>query len=297
MPRSRKGGTLASYFYGVGSEVEQTPVPRNQTAKGGATGRSGFLKRGYHDERGDWIELPEEHHAPSKKGSKRKRKTNSKVRPAQHDGSGPKSEASIRHEHKVDKAMQIKHMRDHFKETDNLLEKNSSWPLHSTHTQINMYIMKCKELVKETRTHTGAGAHRLNTEAVHSKHIDVSNWPLKAWFNDIQGYAESTGIKNHLTLPSPLVAAGSSRPYVNVVLSWMFAAKRQLMADLAEYIKDAPTKTADMSKFLEHNEKGVNARKAFKQDKAFLGPKHRQNPYSLADEDLLRKQREDFHML
>jgi hypothetical protein len=191
--------------------------------------------------------------------------------------------------------MQIKKMKEHFVETDRLLERNEDWPMHYIHSQISFHITECKEKIKETRTHTGTGAHRLNTEAVHAKHIDIDHWAIKSWFNDIQQYAQSTGIKNHFTLPSPLVASGGHRPYVNVALSWLFAAKRQLMSNLAAYIRAAPTKTADMSKFLEHNEKGVKARQAFKADKDFLGPKHRANSYKLDDEDLLKTQREDLH--
>ena len=223
------------------------------------------------------------------------RKRRSKAAPAQPAVERPKSEAQIRHEHKVDKANQIKHMKEHFQETDRLMEKNDSWPMHYIHSQISFHINQCKDKIKETRTHTGPGAHKLNAEAVHAKHIDAEGWTYKAWFSDIQGYAESTGIKNHLTLPRPLAAPGSSKLYVNVVLSWLFAAKRQLMANLAEYIKDAPTKTADMAKFLDHNTKGVNARKAYRTDKDFLGVKHHAHPYTLADEALLQQQRDAFH--
>jgi hypothetical protein len=296
MPRNKQGGALASYFYNaMGEGVRSQPEPGNAAAPVTRT-KSSFLpttpaRLAAYDEYGNWIGPGPE---PKKGKRRRSKKTTRPSKPhASHipTEDKPKSEGVIRHEHKIDLQNKVASMKKHFSETDRLLERNDKWPMHYTHSRVTFYIGQCKDVIKKARSHTGPGSHKANAEAVHSKHLhETDGWSFKAIHSDIHQYSESVGIKNHLTLDKPLTEPGDTGMYVNVVLAWLFAAKRQLMTTLAKFIDEQSSKSADMIQFLEENNKGVNARRAYRTDKTFLGAKHHARPYDLHDKALLAKQ-------
>lgn len=296
MPRNhRKGGSLASYFYEAAGGDGLGPLPG--PAKTAKAFKSSILPdnasnlQGYFN--GVWMGP-----GPEPKHHVQHRRRRPPSRPPKAGGAHPaaaedkpKSEGMVRHEHKVDLHNKVASMKKHFSETDTILERNSKWPMHYTHSRIIFYIGQCKDVIKAARSHKGAGSRKANSEAVHSKHLhETDGWSFGAIHSDIHQYSESVDIKNHLSLEKPLTAPGESGMYVNVVLAWLFAAKRQLMTTLAKYISDQYVKTADMVKFLEENEKGVNARRAYRTDKNFLGAKHHAHPYDLHDKEVLARQ-------
>jgi hypothetical protein len=77
--------------------------------------------------------------------------------------------------------------------------------------------------------------------------------------------------------------------YVNVVLAWLFAAKKQLMSNLTVYLDQSYNKTPAVVKFLEHEHKGREALAAYHTEKHGLPPRKRK-PYELEDQTLLDEQ-------
>lgn len=289
MPRNRRGGSLASYFYdaagdgvGLGEKYASNMVnePANITP--------GFLQEWRN---GKWMGPgPEPSSGPPKPGKSR-RTRRKKSNPA--GAAQVMSENMKRHARKQDKKAKLASMKKHFKQTEILLDKNTQWPMHYTHSRIDFYINQCKEEIQKAKSHTGAGSHKLNSEAVHKKLLhETDGWSFKAIFTDISQLCANEGVKNHLALQKPMTAEGETGMYVNVVLAWLFAAKRQAMTALAKFIQDQPSKTPDMIQFLEENKKGIAARADYRADKEFLGPRHHAHPYDLHDRTILARQHE-----
>jgi hypothetical protein len=184
-------------------------------------------------------------------------------------------------------------MQKHFKATENLLEEHTAWPLHNIYKKIQDCISSCKKAIHDARTHTGAGRHKLNIEAVHATRIDTTGWGFKAIHDAITGYAYQAN-KNHLTLERPHHHTDGTHMYVNVVLAWLFAAKSQLMSNLAVYMEQSYVKTPTIAKFLEHEHQGREARAAFHGYKSQL-PRREHSKYNLADKTLLTEQYTAMH--
>lgn len=262
MPRSRKGGTLASYFYEDITGLQQTSGPKTKTAT--------FLPE---------QKAPKVGITPAKKKGRRRAKS----APAE-PGPDSMSKKGIRNQ----MAEHLKTMKDHFHETESIYENHSAWPLSPIYQKIQACILKCKEEIRDTRSHTGVGRHKLNVEAVHAKRIDTSGWGFKAIHDAITEYAHQAKT-NHLTLEKPHHHADGTHMYVNVVLAWLFAAKRQLMSNLSVYLEQVYNKTPATAKFLEHEHKAREALAAFHRDKQMLPGKKRKS-YDLHDKTLLDEQ-------
>ena len=295
MPRNKQGGSLASYFYDAAGDGSGAPPRSVQSVSTNARAAPAtmattpaFLDKWVN---GVWTgKGPAPASGPPKAGKKRRTRSK-KTKPI--GAAREMSEGMKRHQAKVDKESKVKSMKTHFAETERLLERNEKWPMHYTHSRITFYINLCKDEIKKARSHIGPGSHKLNLEAVHKKHLhETDGWSFKQIYTDISQYTASEHIKNHLTLEKPMIADGESGFYVNVALAWLFAAKRQLMTTLAKFIQDQPRgeRSADMNKFLEENEKGVNSRRAYRQDKELLGQKHHAHPYDLHDKAVLARQ-------
>jgi hypothetical protein len=261
MPRSRKGGTLASYFYEDITGLQQTSGPKTKTA----------------------TFLPEQK-AP-KLGNKNRGRRKGKSAPAASEpGPDRMSKKGIRNQ----MAEHLKAMKDHFHETETIYESHPAWPLTPIYQKIQACILKCKEEIRGTRSHTGVGRHKLNVEAVHAKRIDTSGWGFKAIHDAITEYVHQAK-PNHLTLEKPHHHADGTHMYVNVVLAWLFAAKRQLMSNLSVYLEQVFNKTPATAKFLEHEHKAREALAAFHRDKREL-PGRKRKSYDLHDKTLLDEQ-------
>ena len=187
----------------------------------------------------------------------------------------------------------LTNMQHHFKETEILYEQHTGWPLYKIYQKIQECISICKKDIRDARTHTGAGRHQLNIEAVHATRIDTTGWGFKAIFDAINGFAYKAK-HTYLTLEKPHHHTDGTHMYVNVVLAWLFAAKSQLMSNLAVYIEQTYVKTPAMDKFLDHEHKGREARSAYHQYKAQI-PRREHSKYTLADKALLTEQYEKMH--
>lgn len=235
-------------------------------------------KLGEYDANGNWIGPGPE----PKKGRRRHRKS-----------SGPK-EAT--HSHKGGARKEIlahmKHnleiMKENYKDTENIFKAHSAWPLYPIYEKIENCIKKCKEAIHEARSYTGPQKHKHNVEAVHAKRIDTSGWGFKAIHDAITKYVYQAE-RNHLKLERPHHHADGTHMYVNVVLAWLFAAKRQMMTNLTVYIAQAFNPTPAMGKFLEHEHKGREAFAAYHKYKREL-PVRKHKPYHLEDQALLAEQ-------
>lgn len=285
----RKGGSLASYFYEAAGGDGLGPLPG--PAKTAKAFKSSILPdnasnlQGYFN--GVWMGPGPEpkHHVQHR----RRRSTSRppKAHPPRAEGdqsSGKETKKKILAHMKNSLTI----MREHFKETEKMYEAHSAWPLNPIYLKIQDCIEKCKQEIRDARTHTGPGRHKLNVEAVHAKRIDTSGWGFKAIHDAITGYMYQAKT-NHLRLESPHHHKDGTHMYVNVVLAWLFAAKRQVMSNLAVYIEQAFNKTPAMLRFIEHEHKGREAFAAYHRYKKEL-PKRKHKSYHLEDQDLLTEQ-------
>ncbi len=179
-------------------------------------------------------------------------------------------------------------MKKHYKETEEISERHTRWPLQAAHVLIEAYISDCKDAIKKARIHTGQGKHRKNVEAVHATRIDTSNWDFAKIYEPIAHF-QHLAHPNHLKLPMPHHHKDGTHLFVNAVLAWLFAAKSQLMANLAAYIEDLTVKTDDMEKYLHHSKQGREALAAFHAFKHKLPPK-KSKGYTLQDSTILDEQ-------
>lgn len=282
MPRNKQGGALASYFYNaMGEGVRSQPEPGNAAAPVART-KSSFLpttpaRLAAYDDHGNWI-------GPGPEPKKGRRRRPKKSGPKQH----PPSNHGARKEIVAHMQKNLSIMKEHFKETEKIYEEHSAWPLTPIYHKIQECINKCKQEIRDTRTHTGQGRHKHNIEAVHAKRIDTTGWGFKAIYDAITGYVYQAK-KNHLTLEKPHHHADGTHMYVNVVLAWLFAAKSQIMSNLTVFIDQAYNKTPAMLKFLEHEHTGREARAAYHKYKNEL-PRKKHGSYTLQDQTLLQEQ-------
>ena len=291
MPRRCKEGALASYFYDAGtgdSKPSQPPRVKAPAAKpattflprikqGGARKGRGFL--GPHNGEDEAYEAQAHHHAA----------------PEHHKAHAPKHEPvrSKRKEtvHLMKTELEI--MKKNYKDTELIFEAHKAWPLSDPYDVIEAYILECKGVIHDARTHTGAGRHKLNVEAVHAARIDTSNWDF-ASIHDPIVQSKHQAPHNHLKLAKPHHHADGTHLYVHVVLAWLFAAKSQLMSNLAAYIRDQGHMTPKMEEFLGHDHKGREALDAYHKYKHEL-PLRKRKQYELADQTLLDEQYRALH--
>lgn len=294
MPRNKQGGSLASYFYDAAGDGSGAPPRSVQSVSTNARAAPvsmattpGFLQAGWKN--GVWTGPGAEPPGGPPKAGKRRRTRSKKTKPT--GAAQEMSDGMKRHQAKVDAQNKVTAMKKHFRDTELLLEQHASWPHHAVHEMISDYINHCKKEIASTRTATGVGSHKINIEAVHSHKINVGSWKFNDIYAKIKAMAEKLGIHNHLQLSEPLHRnEGDGHMYVNVVMAWLFAAKRQLMSNLAKFIVTQEKKTAEMEKFLEHNRLGIEARTRYKADKHYLGLRTHAHPYHLQDRDLLSEQ-------
>lgn len=279
MPRNKQGGSLASYFYdaagdGLGPLPAKMP---NTKSSGNGLNPQTFL-------------------GPDLQKRGRSRSRSSSRPPKQHKAkaaAGPAAPTVTRKQKMAHMQASLATMQKHFKETEILYAQHTAWPLYKIYQKIEECISICKKDIHDARTHTGAGRHQLNIEAVHATRIDTTGWGFKAIFDGINGFAYKAK-HNHLTLEKPHHHTDGTHMYVNVVLAWLFAAKSQLMSNLAVYIEQTYEKTPAMAKFLEHEHQGREARAAYHQYKTQL-PRREHSKYTLADKTLLTEQYNEMH--
>ena len=104
-------------------------------------------------------------------------------------------------------------------------------------------------------------------------------------------------MENHLTLERPYSRHGDFILYVNVVMAWLFAAKRQLMNVVEHVVKqhlDDPTWN-EAQMFIQMTNHGRDARSAFEKHKHALGVKQHSGDYHLKDADDLKTQHEKLY--
>lgn len=280
MPRRCKEGALASYFYDAGNGDSLPPLPARpaktatflpQTKQGVMGNDKAFL-------------------GPEVGKRKRSRSRPVSKPPKEHKAHHTPAGESGLHRKEIVAHMKthLAIMKDNYKETENIYEAHPAWPLSLIYNKVQECIDKCKMAIHEARTHTGTGRHKHNVEAVHSKRIDTSGWGLKAVHDAITGYVYQSP-HNHLTLDKPHHHTDGTHMFVNVVLAWLFAAKRQLMSNLTMFIEQAYNKTPAMSKFLEHEQRGREALAAYHSEKHKLH-KRKHKSYNLEDQTLLDEQ-------
>lgn len=78
--------------------------------------------------------------------------------------------------------------------------------------------------------------------------------------------------------------------YVNVVLAWLFAAKRQLMNILEVMLEQIQNKDEMVKEYIAESKKGKEARAKCMQHKHTLGLRHHANPYNIQDAADLKHQ-------
>lgn len=179
-------------------------------------------------------------------------------------------------------------MKEHYKESELIFEANKNWPLSEPYTTIEAYISECKGVIHDARTHEGVGKHKKNLEAVHSARIDTTGWDFDGIHDSIVNFPHQA-YPNHLKLAKPHHHKDGTHLFVNVVLSWLFAAKSQLMSNIAVYVNDQGRKTDSMVKFLHHSHKGKEALNSFHHYKKMLPPR-KPKGYILPDRTILDEQ-------
>jgi hypothetical protein len=184
-------------------------------------------------------------------------------------------------------------MNTHFKETNRILDEHTSWPRYATFERIEEYIQKVKTDYV-TPVWEESGNHKSKVEKIHKTQIDAATWDFKSIHKRISTFAEENDVTNRLTLSEP-VGNESHKPYANVVLAWLFAAKKQLMYTLTIYLKKHKEGDKQAMKFIENSEAGAAARTKFKEWKAKLSHRAPREPF-FADHAQLEDQYRDLHV-
>mmetsp|Transcript_46764 Transcript_46764/g.97869 ORF Transcript_46764/g.97869 Transcript_46764/m.97869 type:complete len:263 (-) Transcript_46764:176-964(-) len=186
---------------------------------------------------------------------------------------------------------QIRHykelMQQHFGNTSVSISDHQNWPLYGTFHKIEDYIQKVKtDYLNPIWEHQVN--HKTKVEQIHSKHVDTSGWDFASIYKRVSSFAEENGQMNRLTLEKPW-APDSGRPYANVVLAWLFAAKKQLMWTLTVYMKKNKAGDSEAAQFVKDSEAGAAARAQFKLFKAKLHQRAPREP-AFADHAALERQ-------
>jgi hypothetical protein len=126
--------------------------------------------------------------------------------------------------------------------------------------------------------------------------MDVTGWNFKAIDGELSAWSSQVGVVNHVLMDRPYFTHGKgNHVYVNVVIAWLFAAKRQLMSILEADLKKKAS-TPSIQEFIEESDKGREARKHYKAHKEALGHKHHTSgKYNLQDEADLKHQHDVFY--
>lgn len=184
-------------------------------------------------------------------------------------------------------------MKKHFKETHNIWDEHTTWPQHATLERIGDYIQKVKvDYIKPIWEQEGLN-HKGKLEAIHSAKVDTTDYDFESIYKRVASFAEENGLQNRLVLKKPWAHEGK-KPYVNVVLAWLFAAKKQLMYTMTAYLKQTKPEDPMASKFVRESEAGSAARAAFKQHKAELKQRAPRNP-PFKDHALMEEQYQALH--
>lgn len=316
MPRRRNHGDgshsgLASYFYDAqGDGLAPLPQSRGSIKQAQAKGeKASFLSE--YDSEGKWIGpgpepprgLPRRRHRSQSRGAGERSRSVSVPRPhvkkARPEGDIPEemNEYEIRHMHKEGMQKRAAEMKKHFHDSDTIYAEHNSWILHATYLKINEHIQQCKTDIAEVRNaHKGPGKHKEVLEAVHSQHIDITEWHLRGIHTSLANESSSHGVVNRLLLDHPYVSEGTYNVvYLNVALAWLFAAKRQLMTIVEADVKKIANKTQKMQDFINACDAGREARNHYLKHKHALGVKKHKDPYHLADEHDLKHQHDVFY--
>jgi hypothetical protein len=198
----------------------------------------------------------------------------------------------MRHEHKEAMKKSAAAMTGYFKNAHALYTRHD-WPLRHTYDTIDAHIQECKDVIAKVRgEHVGPGKHKTQVEAVHAALINAVDFEFKTIHDKLATQSEKAGIKNHLVLDRPYHAHADFILYVNVVIAWLFAAKRQLMAVVEELAKQNMHAQGweEAATFVQMSEHGRTARQAFEMHKHALHHEPREGKYDLQDVSDLKKQ-------
>lgn len=265
MPRRTAKKTLASFFY-------DTSAPKS-------TGVMPKLKEYERNAEGVWIwKGPGEPTKPIPTTKKRKM-------------SAKKQEW---HETKQEIENLAKEMNKQFQDCEKILRDHPSWPLHDTVMQINGMIQKCKETLKDARIDAKGKSHKERIEAVHQTTIDISEWDIASIHGNIDEECKKTHFTNRLTL-RPYNSSQSRPPYVNVVIQWLFTAKRLAMRAIERYIDTLSSKTDKMKQFNGRGMKGRQLRNQLQAMKKSIEKKHHKGEIKLADRSDAEHQYKEIH--
>lgn len=195
------------------------------------------------------------------------------------------------------KLAQIAHYKDlmkkHFALTHEILDEHASWPRYATFERIEDYIQKVKEEYIQPIWAREGVKHKDKLEAIHSAKVDTTNYDFESIYKRVSTFAVENGMQNRLTLKKPWAQEGK-KPYVNVVLAWLFAAKKQLMYTLTVYLKANKATDPDVARFIHESEAGAAARTEFKNIKATLKQRAPREP-PFKDHALMEEQYKALH--
>ena len=184
-------------------------------------------------------------------------------------------------------------MKKHFKETHNIWDAHPSWPHHATLQLIGDYIQRVKVDYIKPIWEKKELNHKGKLEEIHSTKVDTIEYEFAKIHDQVASFAEENGLQNRLVPKKPW-AHGGNEPYVNVVLAWLFAAKKQLMYTMTAYLKQAKPDDPMAHKFVFESEAGSAARTGFKKHKALLKPRAPRNP-PFKDHALMEEQYQALH--
>lgn len=303
MPRKRNGrnyGGLASYFYDAqGDGLAPLPQSRGSTSKQvqAKSGEASFL--------GEWVKGVWTGPGPAPESGPPKRRHRSRsVPPGKRARPGTaereKTESQIRHEHKEEMKKNADIMSKNFRNAHAVYMRNEAWPLHKTAGIIEKNIAECKAEIKKVRDspdYKGSGHHKAIVEAVHATHINAVDFEFHEIYERINTECKRAKMENHLTLERPYHRHADIILYVNVVMAWLFAAKRQLMNVVEHVVQlhlDDPTWN-EAQMFIQMTNHGRAARSAFEKHKHALGVKKHSGDYHLMDAQDLKTQHEKLY--
>jgi hypothetical protein len=157
--------------------------------------------------------------------------------------------------------------------------------------EIEKMIRLCKANIKDARQEESTQSKKI--EAAHSSTIDIADWNIKQIYDSIVEKCNEQQAANHLHTAHPYNSNPKKEPYVNVVLQWLFAAKRQAMR-LVE-LSVVSQKNLDQKSFHDHSEKGKNLRDKLHKMNESKPQKEHKAKLELADQADLEHQYKELH--
>jgi len=266
MPRRT---ALASYFYDTSAPTGKVAQPM--------MGKWVHAKRGYWRWEGVGpADTPE----PERR-----------LRPKSNKPKKPNMQKSEKNMQKIEVQTLVTDMKHHFAEAEKILLENKGWALHDTIIEIDKMIRLCKDNVKDARL--GKTTHTDKVEAVHSSTIDTTGWKMEDIHEKIANKCQEKGATNHLQTAHPYNSDANRGPYVNVVLQWLFVAKRQAMRVVE--LSVIGKKSAEERSFYEHSEKGKKLRERLHEINTSKPKKEHKVQLNLADKGDLEHQYTKLH--